>query len=570
MKMTGAQIICEALKREGVEVIFGHPGGTILPLYDEITDHPSIRHILVRHEQAGAHAAEGYARSTGGVGVCFATSGPGATNLVTGLTDAMLDSVPIVAITGQVGRPVIGKDAFQETDVTGITLPVTKHNYLVLDPRDLPIVFKEAFHIARTGRPGPVLIDIPKDVQQEEIEPVWPEKINLPGYKPVYKGHSSQIKKAAKLINDAERPLIVAGHGVHIAGAESELIDFAERAQIPVANTLLGIGNFPEQHVLSLGMLGMHGMAWSNLASISCDVMIAIGMRMDDRVTGDPSAFASQAQIVHIDIDPAELGKNVEVRIPIVGDAKAVLAELNRQIDQASHSDWLRQLDEWRRDHPSRYIRETDEILPQWVIREIHEVTNGEAVVVTGVGQHQMWAAQHYLFDRAENFITSGGLGTMGYGLPAAMGAAVGRPESDVWLIDGDGSFQQTLQELGTIAQEQIPVKICVLNNNFLGMVRQWQQFFYGKNYAHTDMFTPDFVKLGEAYGIPAYSISEKGGVRPALEAAKDTPGPVLIEFKVAREENCFPMIPSGMTVNDMMEEPIPEEVKVWHRKSTR
>jgi acetolactate synthase-1/2/3 large subunit len=453
MKMTGAQIICESLVREGVEVIFGILGGVILPLYDTLPQYPQLRHILVRHEQGSAHAAEGYARATGKVGVCFATSGPGATNLVTGIADACLDSVPIVAITGQVIRPLIGKDAFQEIDITGITLPITKHNYLALDTALLAETIKEAFYLARTGRPGPVLIDLPKDVQMNQAEFSYPEKIILPGYKPTLKGHSTQIKKAAKLIKEAHQPVILAGRGVNISGAFDEIKNLAEKAQIPVVTTLLGISSFPESHALSYGWLGMHGMAYANMAIDAADLIITIGMRFDDRATGRVSGFAPNAKIIHIDIDPAEIGKNVRVDVPIVGDVKGVLKELNKLITQTEHIDWIGQLDKWRKEHPSILIRDCDEVLPQYVIRQIYEITKGDAIIVAGVGQNQMWAAQHYFFDKPNSLITSGGLGTMGFELPASMGAKVGCPNETVWCIAGDGGFQMTIQELAAIGK---------------------------------------------------------------------------------------------------------------------
>jgi acetolactate synthase-1/2/3 large subunit len=474
-KMSGAQMVCESLIREGVEVIFGFPGGSVLPFYDTLPHYPQLRHILVRHEQGAAHAADGYARATGRVGVCLATSGPGAANLVTGIANAHLDSVPIVAITGQVARPYIGKDAFQEIDITGITQPITKHNYLVLDAASIPGIFKEAFYLARTGRPGPLLIDIPRDVFIEQAEFHYPSKVNLPGYKPTLRGHPAQIKKAANLIDEAQRPLIIAGRGIIISGAYEELKQLAEKAQVPVVTTLLGISCFPESHVLSYGMLGMHGMAYANFAVDAADLIIAIGMRFDDRATSKVSAFAPHARIIHIDIDPAEIGKNVHVDVPIVGDAKSVLQELSKLIIPTQHIDWIRQLDDWRREHMAINIRDTEQLLPQFVIRKIYEVTRGEALIVTGVGQNQMWAAQHYWYDKPNSLISSGGLGTMGFELPAAMGVKVGRPDDPVWCIAGDGGFQMTIQELATIVQERVAVKIAIMNNGYLGMVRQWQ-----------------------------------------------------------------------------------------------
>jgi len=568
MKMTGAQIICESLVKEGVEVIFGILGGVILPLYDTLPQYPQLRHILVCHEQGAAHAAEGYARATGKVGVCFATSGPGATNLVTGIADACLDSVPIVAITGQVIRPLIGKDAFQEIDITGITLPITKHNYLALDTALLAETIKEAFYLARTGRPGPVLIDLPKDVQTNQAEFKYPEKVDLPGYKPTLKGHPAQIKKAARLINEARQPVILAGRGVNISGAFDKLKHLAEIAQIPVVTTLLGISCFPESHALSYGWLGMHGMAYANMAIDAADLIIAIGMRFDDRATGRVSGFAPNAKIIHIDIDPAEIGKNVRVDVPIVGDAKGVLKELNKLIMQTEHISWVGQLDEWRREHPSILIRDCDEVLPQYVVRQIYEITKGDAIIVTGVGQNQMWAAQHYFFDKPNSLITSGGLGTMGFELPASMGAKVGRPDETVWCIAGDGGFQMTIQELATIAKENIAVKIAIMNNGFLGMVRQWQDLFYGKRYVATPLNCPDFVKIAEAYCIPGLTVRHKKDVAPAIEKAMDEPGPFLINFMVEPEENVYPMVPPGASLAEVMEEP-KKEVAKWQRQST-
>jgi acetolactate synthase-1/2/3 large subunit len=556
MKMTGAQMICEGLVKEGVEVIFGILGGALLPLYDTLPQYPQLRHILVRHEQGAAHAADGYARATGKVGVCFATSGPGATNLVTGIANAHLDSSPIVAITGQVARPFIGKDAFQEVDITGITLPITKQNYLVMDAASLPKTVKEAFYLARTGRPGPVLIDLPRDVQQEQAEFLYPNKVDLPSYKPTLKGHPAQIKKAAKLINEARRPVIIAGRGVIISGGYNELKELAETAQIPVITTLLGISCFPESHALSYGMLGMHGMAYANMAVDAADLIIAIGMRFDDRATAKVSAFAPHAHVIHMDIDPAEIGKNVRVDVPIVGDVKAVLQELNKQITATEHVDWVRQLDDWRKEHPSTDIRDSEGLLPQLVIRKIYEVTKGEATIVTGVGQHQMWAAQHYWYDKPNTFISSGGLGTMGFGLPAAIGAKVGCPDSTVWCIDGDGSFQMTIQELATIAQERVALKIAILHNTYLGMVRQWQELFYGKRYVATPLSGPDFVKVAEAYGIPALMVSHNEEVVPAIERAMAEKGPFLIDFVVEPEENVYPMVPPGAALAEVLEAP--------------
>ena len=556
MKMTGAEILCESLVQEGVEVIFGYPGGAVLPLYDALPRYPQLRHILVRHEQGAAHAADGYARATGRVGTCLATSGPGATNLVTGIANAFLDSSPVVAITGQVPSSLIGKDAFQEVDITGITLPITKHNYLVLDVGSLARVVKESFHLAKTGRPGPVLIDIPRDVLVDKTEFLYPDKVNLPGYKPILQGHPAQIKKAIRLIDEAQKPVIIAGRGVIISEAYAELKQLAEAAQIPVVTTLLGIGCFPESHVLSFGMLGMHGMAYANMAIDAADVIIAMGMRFDDRATGKVSAFAPHAHIIHVDIDPAEIGKNVRVDVPIVGDAKTVLKEFNRLITPTEHTAWVQELDKWRKEHPVTEIRECEELLPQFVIRKIYEVTQGEAIVVTGVGQNQMWAAQHFWYDRPNSLISSGGLGAMGFELPAAMGAKVGCPEDTVWCVAGDGGFQMTIQELATIVQERLAVKVAIMNNAFLGMVRQWQELFYEKRYVATPLASPDFVKLAEAYGIPALRVKHKEEVVPAIEQAMQYDGPFVIDFWVEPEENVYPMVPPGATVSESIEEP--------------
>ncbi len=555
MKLKGSQILCESLIKEGVDVVFGFPGGTVLPLYDTFPEYPQLKHILVRHEQGAAHAADGYARATGGkVGVCIATSGPGATNLVTGIATAYLDSSPMVAITGQVARPFIGKDGFQEVDITGITLPITKHNYLVMTADELARTVKEAFYIARTGRPGPVLLDIPRDVFTEEANYTYPQKVNLPGYRPILRGHPQQIQRAARVINAAIKPLIIAGRGVIISAASHELTELAEKAEIPVTTTLLGIGSFPESHKLSFGMLGMHGMAYANMAVSNSDLIIAIGMRFDDRATAKVSEFAPYAKIIHIDMDPAEIGKNVRVDVPIVGDVKNVLKELNKQIHHVDHHNWVATIEKWREEHPSTTIRESDNLLPQYVIKKIHEVTGGNAIIVTGVGQHQMWAAQHFWYDKPNSFISSGGLGTMGFELPAAMGAKVGKPQDTVWCVAGDGGFQMTIQELATIVQEDIHVKIAIINNGYLGMVRQWQELFYNHRYVATPLTSPDFVKIAEAYGLPGRRVTQKIQVVPVLEEAMSYSGPFLIDFMVEPEENVYPMVPPGASLAEIIE----------------
>ncbi|HUV44608.1 MAG TPA: biosynthetic-type acetolactate synthase large subunit [Dehalococcoidales bacterium] len=562
MKMTGAQMILDGFVKEGVEVIFGILGGAILPLYDTLPQFPQLRHVLTRHEQGAAHAADGYARTSEKVGVCMATSGPGATNLVTGIANAFLDSVPMVAITGQVARPFIGKDAFQEIDITGITLPITKHNYLVLDTASLPRIIKEAFHLARTGRPGPVLIDVPKDVFAEQVEYHYPKQLDLPSYKPTLKGHPAQIKKAAKLINESEKPVIIAGRGIVISNAYAQLKELAETSQIPVITTLLGISTFPESHILSYGMLGMHGMAHANFAVSDSDLVIAIGMRFDDRATGTVNTFAPRARIIHIDIDPAEIGKNVRVDVPIVGDVKNVLSALNKQLTSAQHLAWIEQLDNWRRTHPSLDIRDSESILPQYVVDRVYQATRGNATIVTGVGQHQMWAAQHYQYDQPNSLVSSGGLGTMGFGLPAAIGVQVARPKSTVWCLDGDGSFQMTIQELATITQERLPLKVAIFNNGYLGMVRQWQELFHERRYVATPLAGPDFVKVAEAYGIPGTKATHRDEVAPAIQQAMNEPGPFVIDFQVEPEENVYPMVPPGGSLAELLEAPKKEGVK--------
>ena len=568
MRLTGGQMVCEALVREGVDLVFGLPGGAILPLYQTLPEYPQIRHVLVRHEQNAGHAADGYARATGKVGVCIATSGPGATNLVTPLATAMMDSVPVVAITGQVPRAAIGRDAFQEVDTTGITLPITKHNYLVMHASDLPQVLKEAFHIARTGRPGPVLIDIPRDVQAERAEFDYPESADMRSYRPTLEGHAQMIKRAARLIRESQRPLILAGHGVLISGASAELRELAEKAQVPVITTLLGISSFDEDHVLSMGMPGMHGMAYTNWAIERSDLLIAIGMRFDDRVTGRISTFAPNAKVIHIDVDPAEVGKNVRVTVPIVGDAKRVLHVLARETEPATHPAWLHEIDELRTTHPSDQLRETDKLLPQHVVRELSDVTQGNAIIVTGVGQHQMWAAQHFRFREPNSWLTSGGLGTMGYEVPGAMGAAMGRPDKVVWSIAGDGGFQMTMSELATIVENKVPVKFAILNNNNLGLVRQLQDLFHeGSRVASGYTGNPDFVKLAEAYGIWSARVTERSQVRDAIEAAMAHDGPALIDFQVDPEENVYPHLPAGESVTEMIvEHPMAEGEGAWQR----
>lgn len=557
-KLTGAHVMAMSLLAEGVEDIFGYPGGAIMPFYDVMKDFPELRHILVRHEQAAALAAIGYSRATGHerVGVCLATSGPGATNLVTGIFDAYMDSMPIVAITGQVPTQVAGTDAFQEADVIGITQPITKQSFYITTAEDIPRVVKEAFHIARSGRPGPVLIDFPKNVQNQVVDHFeYPETVQIKGYKPKKYGNMRMIKQAAEWLESSERPLILAGHGVLIANAMPDLIAFAERMNIPVVTTLHGLGCFPEQHELAMGMLGMHGFAHCNFAIQECDVLFGIGLRFDDRIIGDPNDFAPKAKIIHVDIDPAEIGKNVHTELPIVGDARNVLKELNGMVPESRQEAWLGQIAQWMKEFPvpkhEVTAQDDDRLTMRKVVRELYDLTEGEAIIATDVGQHQMITAQEYLFKNPHSHLTSGGSGTMGYALPAAMGAQVAQPDKEVWAVIGDGSFQMNMQELVTLAQDGIAVKIAVLNNSFLGMVRQWQELFFDKNYASTSMFNPDFVKLAEACGINALKVEGIAGLKSGLEAMRQASGPILCEFVVEKEENVFPMVPSGKSLSE-------------------
>ena len=556
-ELSGAQIVCESLLREGVDVVFGLPGGAILPLYGVLGQYP-LRHILVRHEQGAAHAADGYSRASGKVGVAFATSGPGATNLITGLATAMMDSSAVVAITGQVGRAAIGRDAFQETDITGATLPVTKHNYLVMHASDLERTIKEAFHIARTGRPGPVLVDIPKDVYQEMATYAGNAVMDLPGYRPPGEAAQEDIDAAVELIDKAERPVILSGHGVLISKAWDELREFAERAEIPVITSLLGISGIATDHPLHVGMPGMHGVAYASLALDEADLIIASGARFDDRITGDTKRFAQRSRKIQIDVDPAEIDKNVKVDVALVGDLKKVLHQLVPALKKGTHTEWLRRIEHLKSEHPSLSIRETDELLGQHVVKAIADATDGGAHVVTGVGQHQMWAAQFSTFDEPNRFHTSGGLGAMGFEVPAAMGVQVAVPDATVWSIAGDGGFQMTMAELATLKENNIPVKYAILNNNQLGMITQWQDFVYNRDfYANAYTGNPDFVKLAEAFGIKGLRASSQDELESVIKEAMAHDGPVVIDFQISQEANVYPMIPAGESISELIEEPI-------------
>ena len=553
MKLTGAQIVVECLKKEDVKVIFGIPGGAIMPLYDVLYSETSIKHILTRHEQGAAHAADGYARATGKVGVCIATSGPGATNLVTGLANAHLDSIPLVAFTGQVSTNLIGTDAFQEVDINGITLPITKNNYVVRDVRDTASIIQEAFYIARTGRCGPVLVDLPKDIQLAQAEFKYPESVSLNSYKPTFNGHIQQIKAAAQEISKAKKPIIYAGGGVISSNASSELRDLVLKTNIPVTTTLMGLGSFPETHSLSLGMLGMHGTAYANYAISDADLIIALGVRFDDRITGKLDEFALKAKIIHIDIDPAEVGKNILVDIPIIGDIKNILEKLNKYILKKKETEWLNTIEDFKRKYPLKYIN-NEELKPQYIMETISKIAKDNTIIVTSVGQHQMWAALYYRYTEPRSFISSGGLGTMGYGFPAALGAKMGCPEKTVICISGDGSFQMNQQEIATAVNNNLAVIVIIMNNGYLGMVRQWQELFFDKRYAETTLNgNPDFVKLVEAYGGTGIRVNKKQELYPALEKALSLDKFVLIDCLIPKEENVFPMVAPGSPISKMI-----------------
>jgi acetolactate synthase-1/2/3 large subunit len=555
MRYTGAEALWECLGREGVDIVWGYPGGAALPLFDALAKYPQIHHVLVRHEQAAAHAADGYARASGRVGVCVVTSGPGATNLVTGIATAMMDSIPVVALTAQVADSVIGTDAFQEINITGITLPITKHNYLVRQGKDLVRVVREAFYLARTGRPGPVLVDLPKDILLGPCDFHYPERVSRPGYRPVVRSAPYQIQRAAQVIADARRPVVLAGHGVHVARAWEELRLFAERIDAPVVSTLLGLSTLSADHTLSLGMAGMHGVAWANLAAQNADLLIALGMRMDDRFTGSLPDFAPQAKLLHVDIDPAEIGKRVAASVPMVGDVRIILEALTEALPEQNHRDWLAQIESWRSRHPLEVHAQGD-LPPQEVVRALHRATEGQGIVVSDVGQHQMWVAQHYRFRRLNSFFTSGGLGTMGYSLPASLGVQAAHPKEPVWVVVGDGGFQMNLQELATIVQERLPIKIIIMDNGYLGMVRQWQELFHGARYIGTPISGPDFVQLAASYGIPARRVSATADLEQAFADARDASGPFLLDCKVERDENVYPMVQPGTSNTDFVEDP--------------
>ena len=558
MKLKGSEIVCESLLREGVDVVFGYPGGAILPFYDALWAYPQLRHILVRHEQAAAHAADGYSRVTGKVGVCVATSGPGATNLVTGIMGAKADSVPMVAITGQVARSSLGSEAFQECDICSIAASTTKKTYMVMSAADLADTVREAFYIAQEGRPGPVLIDIPRDVQLELAEAEFPE-VTAPETPEVSEEAMERLKEAARLINEAERPLIISGHGVMTSGATKELLSLAERSGIPVITTLLGLGSFPGGHPLSMGMLGMHGMYWSNLSVDQADLIVGVGMRFDDRVTGKVDTFAPHARIIHMDIDATQIGRNVPVEVPVVGDAKALLHQLAPMVTNTPRPEWMQFIENLKQNHPSLSIPSSDVLQAQQVLSALDIVfqEDPETTVVTGVGQHQMWAAQFLSFNHENTFISSGGLGAMGFEIPAALGAQVGKPTAPVWSVAGDGGFQMTNQELMTLAEEKLPVKIALINNGYLGMVRQWQEMYFENHLKAVPIRGPDFVMLAESYGVSAVRVTEQEDVLPALRQAQAHDGPFLIEFVVDSTTNVYPMVPPGGSLADTIEDPV-------------
>jgi acetolactate synthase-1/2/3 large subunit len=558
--MTGAEIFVRSLIEEEVEVLFGYPGGATIGVYDALHDISKIKHVLTRHEQGATHAAEGYAKATGKPGVALVTSGPGATNTVTGIADAVMDSIPLVVFTGQVPLRMIGNDAFQEADIVGITRPITKHNYLVRDVRELAKTIKEAFYLATSGRPGPVLVDLPKDVMAQKTKFEYPREASRRSYTPTVEGHQKQIKKAAEVINTATRPVLYVGGGTILSDAAEELTAFARHLGCPVTTTLHGLGAFPETDPLAMGMLGMHGTWYSNIAVNYCDVLIAVGARFDDRVTGDVEQFAPEAEVIHIDIDPAAISKNVAVDVPIVGDVKRVLSKLIDHVKPLDTADWLATIEQWKSEHPLRY-RGGEQIRAQHVIHKLGELTAGHAIVVTDVGQHQMWAAQFFNFAHPRSHITSGGLGTMGFSLPAAMGAAFGRSDLPVVSISGDGGFQMNAQEMTTIVEHKLPIKILVINNGFLGMVRQWQELFWRRRYSHVELSNPDFVKLAEAHGCPGIRVTKTAEVEDALQRAlEQKDGPFLVEFVVEKEDNVYPMVPAGQSVHEMIDTPEPVE----------